>query len=74
MIRINDQHDQQQIDRLRVDLAQAIVDISAVQTRDSYSNHVKEQSIEGLRKVRDALDGLGLYHSASQRSKPNGGA
>jgi hypothetical protein len=59
--------DQQQVNQLRIDLAQATIDLAAVNANDINSRQAKEKSIDGLRRVRDALDRLGIQHSASRR-------
>lgn len=62
-----DPTNQQQINQLRIDLAQATIDLAEVQVHDINSRHAKEKSIDNLRRVRDALDRLGIQHSATQR-------
>lgn len=62
-----DDSNQQQINQLRIDLAQATMDLSEVHTTDFNSRQAKEKSFESLRKVKNALDHLGLKHSAAQR-------
>jgi hypothetical protein len=58
---------QQQVNQLRIDLAQATIDLAEVKVHDTESRRIKERSIENLRRVRDALDRLGIQHSATQR-------
>jgi hypothetical protein len=62
-----DPMNQQQINQLRLDLAQASIDLAQVKVHDIESRRIKERSIENLRRVRDALDRLGIQHSATQR-------
>ena len=64
---------QDAIDRLRIDLAQAAIDLAAVHTTDIHSRQIKERVSEGLRKVRQGLDIIGVMHSSIRR-RPNGGA
>lgn len=71
-IQINPEN-QPQVDRLRIDLAQAIMDMAAVNTSDIHSRHAKEKAIEGLRTIRKTMDGLGIKHS-TQLGAANGGA
>jgi hypothetical protein len=61
------QESQKQIDRLRIDLAQVVVDLAEVQTQDFYSRQNKEKAIEGLRTIKQALDRLGILHSSQGR-------
>lgn len=65
--------DQQQIDQLRIDLAQANIDLAEVRTQDFNSRQAKEKVHEGLRAIRDRLDRMGLCHSMAKRCA-NGGA
>ncbi len=64
---------QPDINQLRIDLAQATIDMASVNVSDFYSRQTKERVIEGLRKVRDGLDSLGVMHSCARRCA-NGGA
>lgn len=59
--------DQAEVNRLRIDLAQATIDMAEVHTHDLNSRQAKEKAIEGLRKIRQALDGLGIRHSSARR-------
>jgi hypothetical protein len=59
--------DQQQVNQLRIDLAQATMDLALVKVHDINSRQAKEKSIDGLRRVRNTLDRLGIQHSASRR-------
>jgi len=62
-----DDSNQEKIDQIRIDLAQATMDLTGVNTTDFNSRLSKEKSMESLRKVKNALDGLGLKHSAAIR-------
>ena len=66
MIFIDDTN-QKQIDQLRIDLAQATMDLTGINTTDFNSRLSKQKSIESLRKVKTTLDQLGLVHSAALR-------
>lgn len=65
---------QQHVDLLRVDLAQAVIDLATVcpHPADTVSRHAKERAIEGLRQVRIALDQLGIQHSVLLDRGANG--
>ena len=56
---------QQYVDQLRVELAQAVIDLATVYPHpsDTASRCAKERAIGGLRQVRIALDQLGIQHS-----------
>ena len=62
-----DNNAQEQINRLRIDLAQAVIDMAEVKTSDLDSRQAKEKAIEGLRKIRQTLDHLGIRHSSAKR-------
>ena len=62
-----DNNAQEQINRLRIDLAQATIDMAEVKTSDLNSRQAKEKAIEGLRKIRQTLDHLGIRHSSAKR-------
>ena len=63
----NVQEKQKQVDRLRIDLAQVIMDLTQVHTHDLNSHQAKEKAFEGLRNIRQALDLLGIVHSNQTR-------
>lgn len=60
---------QSEVDRMRIDLAQAVIDLAEVQPQngDLHSRHNKDRVIEGLRQVRLCMDRLGLKHKAALR-------
>ena len=62
-----DTDDQTKVNRLRIDLAQAVIDMAEVKTNDIDSRQAKEKAIEGLRKIRQTLDHLGIRHSSARR-------
>ena len=62
-----DNNAQEQVNRLRIDLAQATIDMAEVKTSDLDSHQAKEKAIEGLRKIRKSLDHLGIRHSSAKR-------
>ena len=62
-----DPMNQQQVNQLRIDLAQASIELAQIKVHDLESRRIKEKSLENLRRVRDALDRLGIQHSATQR-------
>ena len=59
---------QGQVDALRLELAQVIMDMAAVNTSDIHSRQAKEKAIEGLRRVRQSMDGLGIKHSSQLKA------
>ena len=59
--------DQSAVNRLRIDLAQAAVDLAEVQTNDIASRHAKEKATVGLRLIRNSLDQLGIRHASMMR-------
>jgi predicted metalloenzyme YecM len=61
--------DQLQVNQLRIDLAQATIDLAEVKVHDINSRQAKEKSIENLRRVRQALDRLGICHEACQEKR-----
>ena len=62
-----DTDDQTMVNRLRIDLAQATIDMAEVKTADLDSRQAKERSIEGLRRIKATLDGLGIQHATARR-------
>lgn len=62
-----DEANQQQVNQMRIDLAQALMDLTQVHVHDIHSRQNKEKSIENLRNVRNALDRLGIRHSVAGR-------
>ena len=64
---ILDANAQEQVNRLRIDLAQAVIDMAEVKTADIDSRQAKERSIEGLRRIKTTLDGLGIQHEKTKR-------
>ena len=59
---------QPEVDALRLELAQVIMDMAAVNTVDIHSRQAKEKAIEGLRRVRQSMDGLGIKHSSQLKA------
>ena len=64
---ILDNNAQEQVNRLRIDLAQAVIDMAEVKTDDIDIRQAKERSIEGLRRIKTTLDGLGIQHEKTRR-------
>lgn len=62
-----EEQDQQRVNQLRIDLAQANVYLAEVNVQDLNNRQTKERAIESLRKVRDGLDLLGIRHSSAKR-------
>lgn len=61
------EQDQQQVNELRIDLAQVGVYLAELNVQDLNNRHTKERAIEILRKMRDSLDHLGIRHSSAKR-------
>ncbi|MBI4928159.1 MAG: hypothetical protein HY835_10365 [Anaerolineae bacterium] len=55
------------VNGLRIDLAQAKIDLAEVRVSDEYSMRVKERVLDGLNKITRELDALGVMHSAAIR-------
>ena len=68
MIVINSEQ-QKDVNGLRIDLAQAKVDLAEIRVSDEYSMRVKERVLEGLNKISRELDALGVMHSAAIRQQ-----
>ncbi len=62
-------HSEQQrdVNGLRINLAQAKIDLAEVHVSDERSLLIKERVLEGLNKITRELDALGVMHSAAIR-------
>ncbi|MDA8138012.1 MAG: hypothetical protein M0036_05095 [Desulfobacteraceae bacterium] len=59
--------DQKEVNQLRIDLAQAAVDLAEVRANDTAGRAAKEKVSEGLRALGRRMDRLGLKHSCALR-------
>jgi hypothetical protein len=66
MIVINSEQ-QSDVNGLRIDLAQAKVDLAEIRVSDEYSMRIKDRVLDGLNKITRELDALGVMHSAALR-------
>ena len=66
MIQIVSEQDQKMINNIRLDLGQAIVDLTELQTNDPTAKTKKDAAFDRLRQMRDRMDQAGLkfkhYH------------
>jgi hypothetical protein len=58
---------QEDVNDVRIELAQAKINLAEIRVSDEYSMRIKERVLDGLNKVTRELDALGVMHAAAIR-------